>query len=527
MRVTIEARPEDIMPDTIIQYVHTALREYFEDNKNELLRLERMRSAYDGDIIIPFIVQEDMQQKVYVNLAKTITDTATNHFIGDPVSISTTDENENEALERNMAELDKQNFHTNLFAVAKDVSKFGKGYSLVFSKKGELYPRMIRTSPQNTFVVYDNSIEQNSLFAVYFTKEKSFARGGMYAREFYRITVYDRFNVYYLESQDTDFHYNFWEKPDKVKWIDYQNLHYNLAIKTAKPYFPHGFGRVPITEFRNNFEMKGDYEDVLPSILAYSILQSQRIDNVQKIIASVLLLKNVDLGDEDQVANAQKYIKKYRILSMKDVGDKDADAKFLTNVLDQTQTQVLLKSIKEDIDMVSKVPSLTSTEFTQSVSGSALGYKTLGLEQLTKEKERLFNIGLNRIFKMFNTFFANHSLGEYMLDIGKLRFSYKHRLPSDDMQVANMAVSLANVGVDIKEALGKLSFMTNVDKALEDGIERVERLSKAKMVGNVYEEIDGSRPQMQNELNLSKPKESKIALENSHANMANSIETVK
>lgn len=114
-----------------------------------------------------------------------------------------------------------------------------------------------------------------------------------------------------------------------------------------------------------------------------------------------------------------------------------------------------------------------------------------------------------------------------MLDIGKLRFSYKHRLPSDDMQVANMAVSLANVGVDIKEALGKLSFMTNVDKALEDGIERVERLSKAKMVGNVYEEIDGSRPQMQNELNLSKPKESKIALENSHANMANSIETVK
>jgi len=32
---------------------------------------------------------------------------------------------------------------------------------------------------------------------------------------------------------------------------------------------------------------------------------------------------------------------------------------------------------------------------------------------------------------------------------------------------------------------------------------------------------------MQNELNLPNPKESKIALENSHANMANSIETVK
>ena len=45
MRVTIEAT-KILCP--ILSFNMFMALQYFEDNKNELLRLERMRSAYDG-----------------------------------------------------------------------------------------------------------------------------------------------------------------------------------------------------------------------------------------------------------------------------------------------------------------------------------------------------------------------------------------------------------------------------------------------------------------------------------------------
>ena len=64
------------------------------------------------------------------------------------------------------------------------------------------------------------------------------------------------------------------------------------ALKEAAPLRQdeHYFGGVPINEFWNDEDERGDYEQVIPLIDAYNTLQSDRVNDKEQFVDAVLAL---------------------------------------------------------------------------------------------------------------------------------------------------------------------------------------------------------------------------------------------
>ena len=88
-----------------------------------------------------------------------------------------------------------------------------------------------------------------------------------------------------------------------------------------------------------------------------------------------------------------------------------AKAEWLVKPSSESDTEVLRLSLKEDIHKLSFVPDMSDKEFAGNASGVAMRFKLLGLEQLTRIKERWFG-GLRQRLRLFAHFLACGSCGD-------------------------------------------------------------------------------------------------------------------
>lgn len=105
--------------------------------------------------------------KVVCNHAKDIVDTATGYFMNAPISYSSYDDTNSEMIDRLTEAFDLANVDDVDGDNAHDMSVCGVAYEYVFVKEdtSELCVRNLETD--HTFLVYDDTIEQNLLFGVY------------------------------------------------------------------------------------------------------------------------------------------------------------------------------------------------------------------------------------------------------------------------------------------------------------------------------------------------------------------------
>ena len=133
-----------------------------------------------------------------------------------------------------------------------DLSVYGRAYEYIYTKQGETELTIKNLPPENTFMVYDDTIEQNELFGVYY-----------YAR----IDSTDKTNITYIATVLTQ----------NYKYVlDIQNIQEPQAL-TEHPE-AHFKGEVPLIEYENNKLALGDYELQIPLIDAYNVLMSMCSD---------------------------------------------------------------------------------------------------------------------------------------------------------------------------------------------------------------------------------------------------------
>ena len=60
----------------------------------------------------------------------------------------------------------------------------------------------------------------------------------------------------------------------------------------------HYFGKMPMVEYRNNEEKQGDFEQMIPLIDAYNILESDRVNDKEQFVDAFLFLTGIDLDSE-------------------------------------------------------------------------------------------------------------------------------------------------------------------------------------------------------------------------------------
>ena len=370
--------------------------------------------------------------KIVCNHAKDITDTATGYFMGNPITYSNTDETDIDPLlsafdDADVDEVDADN--------AQDISIYGLAYEYVYAKKDEAKPAIKNISPLRTFMVVDDTIEENELFGVYYWPKKNDAK-------------------------------------DIVQWVatvSTQNYSYVLSIEndpnaantlTEVPK-EHHFGGIQIIEYMNNKEGIGDFEQQIPLIDAYNTLMSDRVTDKEQFIDAILVLYGSILGDdEEETKAAQKSLREKKLLEL----PPDAKAEYLTRAMDEAGAETLRKALKEDIYNFSHVPNLTDENFAGNTSGVAMEYKLLGLEMITKTKERYYRKGLQKRIILFCNFLNMQAMAQ---DATSVIPTFSRSLPKNLQELASTLYSLKDF-VSMKTLIKQIPFVEDPDKELQD-----------------------------------------------------------
>ncbi|MDU7782789.1 MAG: phage portal protein [Bacillota bacterium] len=380
------------------------LSKCLEDHKGLVDRYEVLNNYYDGkhEILNRVFDNENIpNNKIVCNHAQYISDMATGYVFGIPILY--TGEG-SEEINNIFTEIDEDSHNNEL---ALDISILGVGYELLYMNDEEIpYPELATISPLNSFLVVDNTVKEKPMFGVSYNARLDIDN---------QIKGYD-VNVY----------------TDK-EVIHYFFVDLNSKSPTEEDREPHYFNGIPLIEYKNNKKLMGDFEGVRTLIDAYNKLQSDRVNDKEQLVDAFLLIVGQSLGDtKDEVSETVKYLMENKIIEL----DEKGDARWLVKQLNEEQTEILKKSLKDDIHEFSKVPCLTDENFVGNASGIAMKYKLLGFEQLGKTKERYFKKGLRQRLKLMSNI---ENIRAKHIDSSKIDIIMKRSLPVDEELLARIS----------------------------------------------------------------------------------------
>lgn len=403
-----------------------AIRTLIVKHRREANRLRKSMKYYEGE---HKILTESRKTKLVCNHAKDIADTASAYFIGNPISYNGDGDITplTDALE--MAGADEADGDNGL-----DLSVYGRSYEYVYPMEDATDLTIKNLSPENTFMVYDDTIEQKELFAVYYYAKKDDS---------------DQKNTIYVATVLTE-HY---------KWVlNIKNIDSPQALLEEPK--PHYFDEIPIIEYMNNKLAIGDFELQIPLIDAYNALMSDRITDKEQFIDAILAIYGAMLGDPDakdeEGKTAKERVKDDKLLEL----PKDSKAEYLTRTFDESGVEILKKAIEQDIHKFSHIPCMTDESFGGNVSGVAMEFKLLGMENITKIKTRYYKRGLRKRLRLFAAWLAKSR--SVQVDVSGITPTFTRAMPKNLLEISQIVANLWGK-ISKKTLLSQVPFVENVD----------------------------------------------------------------
>ena len=436
-------------------YIYTMPRDAWDESNPDkraiyTLIMKHRREAEKLRILMRYyrgehkILSENRKNKLVCNHAKDISDTASAYFIGNPISYKSDTDIADLTDLLEAAGADETDGDNGL-----DLSIYGRCYEYIYPKEDKTILAVKNLSPENTFMVYDDTIEQGELFAVYYYVRKDDT---------------DRRDIIYVATVLTP---NF-------KWV--LNIE---AIDTPQALLeepePHYLREIPIIEYLNNKLAIGDYELQIPLIDAYNALMSDRIADKEQFIDSILAIYGALLGDPDALDEdgntAKDKIKKDKLLEL----PADSKAEYLTRTFDETGVEILKKAIEQDIHKFSHIPCMTDESFGGNVSGVAMEFKLLGLENITKIKTRYYKKGLRKRLRIFAGWL--YTIRQIMVNTAGITPTFTRALPKNLLEISQIVANLWGK-VSRKTLLSQIPFVDDVDEELAAVEKEAEEAAK-------------------------------------------------
>ena len=415
--------------EELFENEHKVLREFLEHHKN--IQRPRIQELYDyseGNNHTISIQQRRSEQdmadtRIIHNFGKSISVFKQGYLVGKPIQVEYEDGEENSSTDEVLKEIAKVNsFHDLNRMLVLDLSKVGRAYDLVYRSMEDV-TKVKRLDPLNTFVIYDNTLEDKMLAGV----------------RYYSVGLSDN-KKHFIDVYIKDVIY-------KCQMIE--GVITELAIE------PHMFNDVPITEYLNTAEGMGDYESELSLIDSYDAVQSDTAnymtdtsDAILAIFGQVAFPDDV-LGDNKKQIEYMRKMRRARLLQLKppvDINGTEGkvDAKYLYKQYDVNGVESYKKRIVNDIHKYTNTPDMTDTNFSGVQSGEAMKYKLFGLEQARVDTQSLFEKSLKRRYQLI----AN--IGDYVkeltdFDISKLKITFNPNLPKALEETINAFKSLGGM----------------------------------------------------------------------------------
>lgn len=415
--------------------------EAIEYNDLEQGRYDTLESYYLGkhQILSRTRAETKANNKIMVNHAKYITDINTGYLIGQPVEYQPTNEGEDLSVITEM--YDKQMMGDLDHEIAKNVSTYGRSYEYIFADENkDLISK--RIDVRNCVVVYDDTFKHDKMYAI----------------------VYER------DDKDSYTHLMTLDDKMRTTWSGDKS-----SIKALEE-TPHNFDEVPVIEYMNNSDALGDFEQVVSLIDAYNILASDRVNDKEDLVNSILMIKGMKLPKQSAAT-----MRVSRILSNVPA---DGDAKYITKELNEGELTILRGDIIEDIHKISMTPNLSDENFVGNSSGVAIKYKLIAFEQNVKTKERYLEKGLVTRMVIYSQFLSKAEEA-HIVNSGDVDVVFKRNLPQNDLETSQYISNLTGL-VDDETLVAQLSFV----KDAEDTLKKVKLQNMGKYTTGEFGTVD-------------------------------------
>lgn len=364
--------------------------------------------------------------KLVANYCEYITNMSTGFFLGQPVAYKTSSGND-EALDVLLDVFSYNDEQAHNLELAEEASIKGEAYELLYTDE-DAQIRFVSVPAEEIILVCNASLEEQILYAI--RHYRVYSLNGYEYQDY--VDVYDKKAV-------TSYRYN----SGSMTQISGPVAHY--------------FDDVPIVEYPNNKQHKGDFENVISLVDAYNKAQSLTLDDMEDFTDAFLVLAGMAGTNEEDV----RKMRKSKVLLL----DEGGNAQWLIKNLNDSYIENIKTRIQNDIHKFANIPDMADEKFAGNTSGVAIKYKLIGLEQVRSRKERAFKKGLQRRIELISGMLKTK--GGAGIDFRSVDITFTANIPADTQSQAQIVSQLKGIVSD-KTLLSMLSFVTDPNAELEE-----------------------------------------------------------
>ena len=376
--------------------------------------------------------------KIFHGFAKYITNMATSYFIGRPVEYQVEDPEYKELLMQYLNESGSFDYE-----ISKEASKKGIAFELLYvDERGELRARQYRA--EDIIPIYSSN--PGEFLNGFIKLSRTYDLDGKLITE--KAAVYDKANIWIFSRR------------------------YGAGLFSLEDIQSHFLGDVPLIVYWNTQERAGDYESVLSLIDAYDRAESNTANDMDYFTDAYLVIRGseggmVDAQGEDLDQNkAEETLRNCRVMYL----DERGDAKFLVKDDDDGSIENFKDRLFKDIFFTSQVPAMTDESFAGDLSGIAIKYKLIGLEQLAIMKENRMRLAKAKKIQMITDWINLKKSTKY--DARTVRQKYTRNFIENISEIIENAAKLESV-VSKRTQLGMLP--GEIVKDVEEEIKQIEK----------------------------------------------------
>ena len=435
--------------ENVAAIVNLAMNTDHAQNRNQMEYLFKYERGMQPVIDREKLIRPEIKNIVIENHASEVTDFTVGYQAGNPINLVARSTNvelkhsDNRIVKLNemLAEESKQ---------AKDIELFrnfhicGIGYLMVLPKSEQngLSPfDLLVLDPRNTFIVYSNDAYERPMLAVTYSVLKNGTK---------RVTAYSDDYVY-----------------DFGVGVDGSAGSFTIV--------PNILRMIPIVEFSANSDYAGCFEKAIPLMDAINEINSNRVDDIEQFVQSILWLHNAELSED-----AKAELKSGGgIIQTKSVGNgQDAKINYLTQALNQNETQTYVNYLYEQILQICGVPSRERAS--GGNTGSAM-YLSNGYEQAesrAKAMESMYSRSMLQVVELILRICKlsrNVDADVKELETRFIDVEFSRDRTYDLASRTNALATLINTGIEPLHAMRTVDLFNDVETVYHDSVERIDK----------------------------------------------------
>lgn len=419
---------------------------------------------------------ENAHNQVATGFARYITNIRVGYFMGNDIQFKVTPEEDNQksladTIDEQIKQFNQDSNESYIDEmIEKDLSVCGRAYDLVYVNENENTLNLAKVDPTTAFVVYDDSIKAKPLFAVRY-----------YETGVLDDNLQEQYEIY-TDSSLFKYHSNGGlpetNSPEQA-----------VVFDDSEPLF---FGRVPLTEYKNNDERTGDWEpeldqmDALDKALSTMANFQEDFNDAAMVITGKFanmsdpkyqLDKNgnpVVNKDGSKVVlepahplinphNRMFYLKPY-VTKAGINGERSVvnpTLQYITKQYDSAGWSTYINFLINEIHKYTNTPNVNDPNFASNASGVAMSYKLWGSDQERKIQESLYKRGLHARLSACLTYWDKLNVIPGANDINALvsmiEPDFTPNLPKNDDATAQLIQQLVNTGKFSDETIREIA----------------------------------------------------------------------